>query len=373
MPAQALLGDINKLYDLARDRKPAARTQLAEEISKLLAIGVSPRESELVADVLIELIGQAQKDLRLALSQKLSTFENVPLRLVLQLANDDLDVATPILKYSNDLGAFDLMYIIKSKTAEYWEVIAQRRHLTGQVIDLLAESEDFNTALALAQNEHIQLTDNALTILSDIAKGSDELALPLLRREEVGADLAKALYKYVGDEIKAFITENFKDASTEAVAAVEEVVLEFVEASSDAHAMGALDRLPVLSEFVPEEHMIKAAHSYKEKGVLNVPMMMETLRQNRIRSFVAMFSVYTDISLEMVGQILSQTNGKSLSIVSRAFGVEKQDFISIFMMTGKVWNNGRLVEMNQIKVALDYYNKTTRDMAERIVIEKMRM
>lgn len=374
MPAKALLGDVGRLYDLARDKEPSSRAKLADEVSRLLTSGVSTRESELVADVLIELIEQAQKDLRFALSQKLAAFDNVPLRLVLQLANDDLDVAEPILKQSSALGELDLMYIIKSKTAEYWEVIAQRQNLTSQVIDLLAETKDLKTVLALAENEGITLTDNALTILSDIAKGSDDLALPLLRREEVTIDLAKALYEFVGADIKLFIQENFEEGADEAIQAVDETVAEFDATSSEeTEAKAKESSLAIVSEFVPEDHMVKAAFAHKDKGLLNIPMMMETLRQNRLRSFVAMFSVYTDISVEMVGQVLSHTNGKSLSIICRAYGVEKQDFISIFMMTGKVWNNGQLVEMSQIKDALEYYNKMTRDMAERIVTDKIRI
>lgn len=377
MSAKALLGDVGRLYDLAREKEPSSRAKLAEEVSKLLVAGVTSRESELIADVLIELIEQAHKDLRCALSQKIAVFDNVPLRLVLQLANDEIDVAEPILKSSKALGELDLMYIIKSKTSEYWEIIAKRHNLSAQVVDLLADTQDFNTALALAENKGITLTDNALTILSDIAKGSDTLALPLLRREEVSAELARALYSFVGEEIKSFIQSNFTELAEvdEAVQVVDEVILDFVDSAEveKPTVSKAPAGVAVISEFVPEDHMISAANAHKDKGLLNIPMMMETLRQNRLRSFVAMFSVYTDISVEMIGQVLSQTNGKSLSIICRAYGIEKQDFISIFMMTGKVWNNGQLVEMGQIKGALEYYNKMTRDMAERIVAEKIRI
>lgn len=375
MPAQALFGDVNQLFELARDKNPESRLRLANQIAKLLQKDVSPREGELVADVLIELLGQAQRDLRVALSQKLSVFENVPLRLVLQLANDDIDIAQSMLKDSKDLGEFDLMYIIKSKPAEYWRVIAQRHALSDQVIDTLAETKDFETALNLAENEGITLTDNALTILADIARGSDELALPLLRREEVDEELAKALYEYVGAEIKRDIEMRFEaEEAQQLTEAVEETVQAFTEPVAQMpDPKAVLDSMPLPGEFIPETHMLKSAASYKDKGLLNVAMMMETLRQNRMRSFVALFAVYTNIPVEMIGQILTQTNGKSLSIVAKAFGIEKQDFVSIFMMTGKVWNQGKMVEMDNIKGALKYYNKTTRDMALCVVEDKMRV
>ncbi len=400
-PTKALLGDVNRLYELARDKKPASRTRLAEEVSKLLIANVSPRESELVADVLIELLAQAQVDLRRALSQRLSSLEKVPLRLVLQLANDQIDVASPMLINSRALGEFDLMYIIKSKGPEYWAAIAQRRQLSEQVVDLLAETKDIDTAIALAENKGIKLTNNALTILADMAQGVEKLALPLLRREEVSADLAKALYQYVGAEIKGYIDHSFgSQAPPEEVSeAVDQVIVEFTEQPleevkaqdqadvieqkddyeqdrTETHAPANQDVLhesisAMPSDLRPDAHMFEVAKDQKAKGLLSIPMMMETLRQNRLKSFVAQFAAYTEISPVIVGQILSQTNGKSLSVVARAFNIEKQDFVSIFMMTGKIWNNGELVQMNEVKGALEYYNKTTSDLARRIVKEKM--
>lgn len=369
MPVKALLGDLERLYDLARDKADASRELLAEEISKLMLVEVQPRESELIADVLIELIEQAKKDLRLALSQKIAHIDSAPLRLVLHLANDELDVAEPILRHSNCLDSFDLMYIIKSNTAEYWQVIAERKNLSNEVIELLARSDDFNTALSLVENTHITLNDNALTSLSDFARGYDDLALPLLRREEVSAELAHAMFEYVGEMVKAYINEHFSDADLqEATQIVNDTVAEM-----QFHDQNADKKSSVFKEFEPEEHMLDMALSYKKKGLLNIQIMMETLRQSRVRSFVALFSVYTEISPDIIGQVLSQTNGKSLSIICRAHGMEKQDFISIFMMTGKVWNNGELVKMDQIKGALQYFNTMTRDKAQEIVEKKIRI
>ena len=245
---------------------------------------------------------------------------------------------------------------------------------------MLAQTKDFDTALALAENEGIRLTDSALVILADIAQEFEDVALPLLRRDGVTKELADFLYNFVGEELKQFITEHYssEEQLLEIVASVDDVIVDFVEAGNEtAKASEAstssvdADSVGLPSDFVPQKHMMEAARGAQDNGLLNVPVMMEALRQNRIRSFVAQFSVYTAIPVVVLGQVLSQTNGKSLSIIAKAVGIEKQDFVSIFMMTSKVWNQGRLVEMDEIKTALEYYNKTTRDLAVRIVREKM--
>ncbi len=355
----AKLGNVDRLYDLARDKSnPQAMSALTHEISSILEADITLSESEMVADVLIELLRQAETDIRQSLSEKLSVLDTVPLRLILQLANDDIEIARPVLKNSSVLGEFDLMYIIKSKTSEYWQTIATRKNLSDQVIDVLADTNDFDTALALAENTEIILTQHAMVVLSDIARDSDILAIPLLRRSEVPCELAMALYKYVGEEIKNFIANNY-DIDVEKISnVVDQTVNEFGNCS-------------ITEEYIPENHMIEAARAANTRGMLNIQTMLATLRVGNVRSFVAQMSVYTDVPAEIIMRILMQKNGQGLAILSKAYGIEKQDFVSIFMLTAKFWNYGRLVEPQEIKKAMEYYNRATPDLAIKIIKGKL--
>ncbi|PCK00307.1 MAG: hypothetical protein COA45_00550 [Zetaproteobacteria bacterium] len=361
VPIGALLGDTNKLYSLARDKNPAARAELSKTIGLILEMDVSARESELVADVLIKLMRQAESDLRQAVSEQIAFLDNVPLRLILQLANDDIEIAKPVLMSSQVLGDLDLMYIVKAKTSEYWQAIATRENISDELIDVLADTDDLDTALVLVDNMNITLTSHALTILSDIAQNSETLALPLLRRDDVESDVAARLYQYVGQEIKAFISSHYDlGAQKDISALVDRSVQEFVT--------------PVTpSNFMPDEYMIDAAIRFKKEGALSVRLMLGTLRRGHMKSFVAQFSVYIDMPSEVIGQILSQTHGQGLAIAAKASGIEKQDFLSIFMLTNKIWNHGRLVDPHDIKSAIEYYNRATPEMAQSILRQQHKM
>ncbi len=343
IPILTKLGDSKKLYDLAKDRNPASRAELSRVIGSILEADVSPRESEMVADVLIRLMRQAEKDLRQAISEQIAIIDDVPLRLVLQLANDDIEVAQPVLSKSSVLGDHDLMYIVKSKTAEYWQAIAAREILNDQVIDILADAGDFDTALTLAKNENITLTERALVALCDIAQGSEVMAVPLLRREEVSSEIATRLYEYVGEEIKKFISSNYDIDTQKLDKVIDYAVVEFIDPK-------------VAKGFVPDDYMISAAQKFKEKDMLNMKLLLNTLRLGHIRSFIAQFSVYTDISVNNVCNILSQTDGRGLAVTSKACGIKKKDFISIFMLSSKIWNDGRLVNMDEVQTAISFYN-----------------
>jgi len=151
-PLLVRLYDSHKLHGLAQDEKPLARVELVTAVSELLEMELSPRESELMADVMISLMRQAEVDLREALAERLAVLDNVPLRLVLQLSNDEIDVARPVLKKSTVLGDMDLIYIVKSKGPEYWQAIAQREEISNQVINLL--SDQCKVKKLKAKHEH---------------------------------------------------------------------------------------------------------------------------------------------------------------------------------------------------------------------------
>ncbi len=345
-PAMALFGDIDKLYDLARDKNPAARHELSNSIGSILESDISVQQAESVADVLIALLRQAEKDLRCALSEKLAALDNAPLRLVLQLANDEIEVAKPILSHSTVLSEYDLLYIIKSKPAAYWQAIAERSDLSGQVIDVLSNTGDFETALNLSDNNAIQLTQKAMGIIAQLAEKSDVLAVSLLRREEMPKTLALHLYQYVGDELKGLISDNYELDLETVSNAIDETIVEY-----------KLDATP--SDLIPEDYMVKAAHNFNDGGLLNVKLMLATLRRDHLRSFIAQFSVYIQEPSEAVIQMLSQANGEKLSIAACKHNISKQDFISIYMLSSKIWNYGRIIDISDIKVAVEYYNRAS--------------
>ena len=183
-PLLVRLYESHKLYALVSDTQPEARAELTGLVAQLLRVELSGREQEILADVLIALLRQAERDLRQALSERLAVMDNVPLRLVLFLANDDIDIAAPMLRSSLVLSDLDLIYIIKSQGPAYWQAIAAREVLSAGVVDALADTRDAGTAVILAGNDRAVLTEYALQILSTMAQADENIARPLLSRPE---------------------------------------------------------------------------------------------------------------------------------------------------------------------------------------------
>ena len=354
-PLLVKLYDSQQLHNLALDEKPIARAELTSAVSELLDMDLSPRESELIADVLIGIMRQAELDLREALAEKLSLMDSVPLRLVLQLTNDEIEVAGPMLSRSPVLGDLDLIYTIKSKGPAYWQAVAKREAMSNQVINLLADTRDFETAITLTKNEGIKLTEHAVVVLSDMAQKSDELAMPLLRRDEVTKDIAEKLYNFVGEQVKSLITENYGVKSASIVDKVDEVIIELVEANE------------AVNEFAPTDSMVRAADRYKSKGLLTTKLMLGALRRGQIQAFIAQFAKFTGLSPETTLEIMSQSSGQGLAVACKAFDIAKEDFVSIFLLTNRIRNSGRMVDLTDMSKAINYFTKIKGDVARGII------
>jgi uncharacterized protein (DUF2336 family) len=347
------LHDKHKLYSLAKNRDPAARTELAEIMSDLLNLGLKPPENELVIDVLMSLMRQAEQDLKQAVSQKLATMHDVPLRLAVHLANEKIDIADPILRFCDSLNDMDLVYIVRSQTKDHWRAIAAREKMSDLLIDTLANTKDVDTAIVLSENRSVMLTYHAMSVFSELAENSEDLARPLLAREELPKKLATKLYRFVGEELKSYIQKHYDYAGTEEVLdAVDEIVFELVEAVND--------------EYTPTSRMIADAEKMMEKKLLKPDIMIDNLRAGRIANFTALFSVYCGLPTDTVMELLKQNTAQGLAVACKATGILKPEFVNIFLLTSRL-RNGRVIDQKNLAQALSYYDKISEKVAQGIL------
>jgi len=348
------LEDVKQIYDLAKEKNPESRSTLFKFVCSLLRDNLSDKESELVADVLIEIIEQAEKEFRVNLSEYLSTQTNVPLRLVLKLANDKIDVAAPILKHSSSLGEYDLLYIIKLKSEEYWCAIAERKILTDKVMASLVETGSLNTALALAKNNDVIISSHVMVALSDMVKDHETLSIPLMHRKELTSDLVTKIYNFVGDVVRQqIIKENpeYEHVLNDATHVVQNDLKDNIGKISDNSKVS----------------MYETAKIYHEKGLLNISFMISTLRKGYLSSFIAQFAVFTDVSFNVAEDIIMQGTGQKLAVACRAFDIDKENFLTIFILSKNINTHGRLASADEMNKALQYFTKAEKELALKIM------
>lgn len=355
-PLLVKLYDSHKLYSLLDDKQPLARAEIVSAVASLLEVELKPYEQELLTDVLIGLTRQAELDLRQAVAERLADMEDVPLRLVLHLANDEISVASPVLTKSPVFSDLDLIYIIKSQGSEYWQAIAARAGLSDKIMDILVDKKDHDTALVLTQNQRVHLTSHAIAVLAKMAEDSDVLAKPLLLREEIPESIAKALYDHVGQEIKSLIQNYYGIYTEDVMQAVDDVVVDLTERKAEE-----------LPPFMPTEQEMKMAKRLQSLGGLNFDAVLHSLKNGELSQFVALFSLYTGLSVAAIYDACAQDSGRKMTVICRAFGILKGDFSTIYMMTQRIRSQDRIMDQHDLLQALRYFDHVKPEAARQII------
>ena len=113
---------LEELFVLAQDDSAEGRQSLFENMRDLFlddGSSVSDREKALMGEILRRLVHDVELKLRKSLAEKLSKRSDTPHALIVELANDDFEVAHPILIESNVLQDADLIETIRHRTMEH--------------------------------------------------------------------------------------------------------------------------------------------------------------------------------------------------------------------------------------------------------------
>lgn len=349
------LHDRNKLYAMAKTPDEDSRSELTQTVVDLLSFDLTPAEDELIAEVLMSLIKQAERDLRRAIAERIAVMTDVPLRIVLNIANDEIFVADPVLRKSRDLKDFDLIYIIKAQGKNHWRAIATRPQISGQVVNHLVDTNDLNTAINLANNRSIVISEYAFEKLFTMARHSEDLAEPLLTREGVPNDLATSIYEYVGDSLKKFITNNYKIEPQSLNKIIDSVVGEFSNVKNN--------------EYTPSKDIINHAELALSQNTITPLGMVDLLRRGQVPSFIAQFSVYCGLPINTVEEIIRQKTAQTMAIVCKATLIPKSEFVNMFLLTSRV-RGARIIEQSDLTRAIAYYDKISEEMAKELLSKK---
>lgn len=348
---------IHKLSSKGADARISTRAELAGIMADLLDIDLKADESELITDVLIGLLSKAEIDLRAALAERLAVMDGIPLRMVLHIANDEIEVARPVLINSKSLTDMDLLYIVKATSSDHWQAIAKRERMSDFLIDALVDTKDMGTAINLSENENVVLTSHAVKRFSNMSRFSDELAKSFVMRNELPKSTVTKIYQHVGRDLKEYIREQFAVSNMQTIDGEIDDIVSQITAGDD-------------SDFTPSVDMIISAENMMERGLLTPEIMIANLRRGQVVSFVAQFSVYCGLLDNTIRDILSQKSAQGLAIACKATNIPKHDFVNMFLLTHRLRNStDKVVNKNELALALKYYDKITERMAREILNE----
>ena len=340
------------LFALARDKSPDGRKALVEAIGALSdgkGSTLSDRERGLMFDILGHLVHETEMSVRRTVSACLAELPGAPRDLIRLLANDDIEIAYPVLTNSGVLQDEDLIEVMRHRTQEHQLAITIRSTINESVSDALVETGNENVIRSLLKNTDAKISRSTMENLIEQSKRIDSFQEPILHRRELDPELVTEMFAWVSTALRQYIADDWDLDSGTVDSLLERATAREVQAAAyDARELSKTQQL---------------AENLESIGKMTPEMMLGVLREGEVALFIALFTNFTGLDETFVRRMLFEHGGNALAITCKAAGIGKAIFASIFALTRSKKGADEEVLRKETRACIAIYNKTSRDKA----------
>lgn len=341
--------ELHKLLKLALDKSVEGRKNLTASLGDLFNESntvLNERERALMSEILRKLVRECEMAVRRDLAERLSKADSPPHDLIVLLANDQIEVAQPILAHCEVLRDMELVQIIRRRTHQHQLAIAMRRALSEPVSDALVETGDENVIKVLLENQDAKISQATMTYLAEESRRVDSYQEPLIKRHDLPADLAKRMYLWVSAALREHILENFKIDPT----ALDDQLETLADAMAGDSAQHGDEAGPKKPAEVLARHLLQADDNTWHT-------MIQLLRQGEVPLFEAMFGELSGLNNERLHRVLYESGGEGLAIACSALEMPKTTFATIFLLSRRGEVGKRVTDPRTLSRALMIFDK----------------
>lgn len=323
---------VSELLALASSRSADDRQRLLLKVTSLCETNPPPpKVAPLLSDIFLALTAQAERDIRLALSERIAGVDWAPPALVNMLALDEIEIARPVITSSPLLQNADLIRLLIEATLEHQIAVARRPQLARPVVDTIVERAEPVTMTALASNRTADIGEDAMRKLVDHSRRIAGLRAPLTRHPRLNEQLAQQLYQWVGQALRQSIGERFRIDDAQLNAAVQDAA---------AKAVGSPEWRAMSARMTEDRARIDAERRLVEKlqaaGQLRPGLLVRALREQRFELFEQTLAVLGGFSEAQVHQAIRAPTAEPLYLACIAVGVDKAVFASLLVEVRKL-------------------------------------
>jgi uncharacterized protein (DUF2336 family) len=339
---------VRELLDLARDRSVAARMTLVDTIGDLFSekqTVLTERERALMTDILEKLVRDFELEIRRQLSDRLSDKPRAPHALIKMLADDEIEVARPVLMHSEVLRERELIEIVRNRTRQHQLAIAVRSDIGPALSDALVGSGDDDVIGTLLNNPNAEIAQATMAYLVDQARTRDSFHEPLVRRVDLSDALAGKLFLYVSAALRQDILDRFDIPATDLDDLLETMATELARERARTAGAGERDAAWRLAGCLEDRHGLDAG------------LMVRVLRAGEVALFEALFGRLSGLRPPRLQHVLYETGGKGLAVACRALEIDKASFAPIFLLSRKGRGGDQVVDPREVSRVMSYFDR----------------
>ncbi len=312
----------DSLMSLARSRAPSDRQRLLMGLADL--VEASGRiADDTASDIFLTIIGDVEREIRMALSERLAEADWAPPALVNVLALDEIEIARPIIAKSPLLRDQDLIRVLLEATIEHQIEVARRPNVGATVADVILDRGDPAVMTALAGNPTANVSEIGIRRLVEASRRIAGLRAPLARHPRLTTELAEQLYSWVGQALRQAIGERFRIDPEALQSAVDDAVR--------IASGGETDPVPFLAAIDPERDEMERRLIAKldSAGQLRPGYLVRAAREGRISLFENALAVLGGYSVEDVRLAVGAETAEPLALACASVGIDRAAFPSM--------------------------------------------
>ena len=338
------------LIALAGETSSEKRRLLLRELTDHFLGGVdhSAAETELYGSVLETLSDEMETAVRAELAARFAEEPNAPVNLIRRLAEDEIDVAGPVLRASTLLTDADLIGVVSRQGQDHMRAVSGRIEVSEAVSEIIVERGDDHTLGVLLRNDGALLSRAASETAIERAKVNPSLHVVTVERKSLPADLLNEMYFVVEARLRQQILEQNAQMDPD--------LLEAAIAAGRTRVAADDGALP--PDFADSQAYVEELYA---AGQLTPQMLIRFLRSKGRTPFLIALSRLSDVDFHTARSIVARRDLDALSIICKAADIDRAIFLTYAVSLlgpdsnpmGKAAAYGRM------------YGELTRDVAQR--------
>jgi uncharacterized protein (DUF2336 family) len=308
---------------------------------------MKPKEKVMLAEILRLLRPKTLPEARMELAYEMAGSTLAEPELLRVFAEDEIEIASPVLFSGNRLEPSDLIAVIESKGAAHAATIATRKGPTIAVVDALARLEDPEILRRLLGDPEAPFSIPALSSAALVAMTDVPLQRLLAERRELPESIAEDMMTWADAEVCETLNGRFLfDAMV-------------TPAQQPVYGQKAMP--------LPEAPAAPATSQEGGEIELTPSSMISALRAGNLALFQAQVAHLANLRMGLVRKLINENGGDSIAFIARAIGLRRDEFAQIYLLMRKLRTKAGGIGAADLGQALDFFDRTEATQASSII------
>ena len=273
-----------------------------------------------------EVIGRLASEIEVAartqLAKRLARIDNAPIKIINKLAFDDsIDVAGPILRYSERLDVRTLVDNVRAKSQSHLLAISKRNSIAIPVTDELVARGNRKVVSSVAANKGARFSNFGFLHMIKRSESDSILAEQLGLRKDIPRHLFQQLIAKASDDVKKKLARERPDIASQILSSVTDVT-------------GALHSKfgPASKNYFTAKRVVARKHQY---GNLAENSILEYARSRKVEETTVGLSLLCSLPVDVVERALIENNREMTLILAKALDFSWETSMSLLFLHAK--------------------------------------